>query len=106
MDMDMKSMNSLKSNLVAEKMSQGDYKCCLENPCTYCLIKEGSCDCLAEVMAGEHPCGECIGEILEGNGNHFLAEYFARAIADETGEHDALKRIIAEKYNVSIEIQK
>ena len=54
---------------------------------------------------GKHPCGECIGEILEGHGNPLISEYFARAIAEKTGQEDAIKRIIAEKYNMPVEEQ-
>ena len=36
-------------------------------------------------MNGKHPCGECIGEIMEGKGNALIAEYFATAIAEEVG---------------------
>jgi len=52
-----------------------------------------------------HPCGECIGEILEGHGNPYLAEYFAAAIAEEVGEQhlEILKQIISEEYDISIE---
>jgi hypothetical protein len=58
-------------------------------------------------MNGVHPCGECIGEILEGHGNRFIAKYFAKSIAEEVGEQylDVIKQIISEKYNISIEEQ-
>lgn len=101
----------LKNKIIGEQIPQGNYKCCLEKPCTYCIEKtpghgEGAiCNCLEDVMNGKHPCGECIGEILEGHGNVFLAEYFAKAIAEETGELDAIKKIISEKYEISIEEQ-
>ncbi len=86
----------------------GDYACCLEKPCTYCIEKspkhgEGAtCTCLEDIMNGVHPCGECIGEILEGHGNLFIAKYFATAIAEETGEEEAIQRIIKEKYGVPV----
>ena len=103
-------MISLKNNIIGEKISQGEYRCCLENPCTYCIgesledNEEIECDCLDNIVNGLHPCGECIGEILEGHGNHFLAEYFAIAIADEVGEQhlETLKQIISEKYGIPI----
>ncbi len=83
-------------------MMKGMYRCCLEEPCSYCLKKEDNCDCMDEVLNGEHPCGECIGEILEGKGNKFLAGHFAEAIADEVGvQHlETIKQIISEKYNI------
>ncbi len=100
---------SIKGTLLAE----GEYACCLEKPCTYCIAKtpghgEGaSCHCLDDVMNGVHPCGECIGEILEGHGNPFLAEYFATAIAEKVGlQHlDSLKAIISDIYDISVDEQ-
>lgn len=94
---------NMKLALVAEE----HYSCCLNKPCSYCLLTEGSCDCLEEVMNGEHPCGECMGEILEGKGNSYVAKYFARALSDELGEqyHDTLKEIISQKYNIPVEGQ-
>lgn len=90
-------MESMKKTLIAS----GLYKCCITDPCSYCLVKEGRCDCLDEVMNGETPCGECVGEILEGNGNRLIAPYFAQALSDELGEKDAIKRIISGKYGIS-----
>jgi hypothetical protein len=95
-----------KQNIQGELLSQGDYTCCLEKPCTYCIEKtpghgEGAaCTCLEDVVNGVHPCGECIGEILEGHGNPYLKEYFAEAIAEEVGEQhlETIKQIIEEKY--------
>ncbi len=90
-----------------------DYRCCLEKPCWYCIQKtpghgEGAkCTCLDDVMAGEHPCGECIGEILEGHGIKSLAPYYAKAIAHKVGEQhvDHLKSIIADMYDITVEEQ-
>ena len=97
---------ALKQNLVGALLPAGDYACCLQRPCTYCLEKTpghgvgATCHCLTDIVLGQHPCGECIGEILEGHGNPYLAKYFARAIAQEVGEQHlpALRQIIAEKY--------
>ncbi len=99
---------SLKNSIIGELINSGKYSCCLEKPCTYCIEKSpghgdgASCACLDDVMNGRHPCGECIGEILEGEGNPMIAKYFASALADEIGEQHkpALKRIIYEKYGV------
>lgn len=104
---------SYKDTMIHEQIQEGDYACCLKNPCAYCLEKtpghgEGAtCDCLADVVNGRHPCGECIGEILEGHGNPFLAEYFARAIAQEVGEkfYTPLTEIISDKYDISMDKQ-
>ncbi len=103
---------SLREDIHEDLMPHGDYRCCLEKPCTYCIEKtpghgEGAiCNCLEDIMNGVHPCGECIGEILEGHGNPFLAEYFAQAIAEKTGQEDAIKKIIGEKYGIPLEEQR
>ena len=102
-----------RDSMVMEMHNEGKYRCCLEKPCTYCIEKtpkhgEGAtCDCLADVVEGVHPCGECIGEILEGHGNPYLANYFANAIAEEVGkEHEeTLRQIISEKYDISLDEQ-
>ena len=102
-----------KNLMVSNQLLDGKYKCCLETPCNYCLEKtpkhgEGaSCSCLEDVMNGLHPCGECIGEILEGHGNKYIAAYFATAIAEEVGitHLPTLQQIIFEKYGVPVEDQ-
>jgi len=104
---------ALEHGIQQELRPQHRYRCCLKEPCAYCIGKtpehgEGaSCDCLADVVNGEHPCGECMGEILEGHGNPYLAEYYAKSLADELGEQHLpeLRLIIAEKYNISVEEQ-
>jgi hypothetical protein len=94
-------------------IDKGNYKCCLDKPCTYCIEKtpghgEGAtCTCLEDVINHKHPCGECIGEILEGHGNRFLAKHFASSIAEEVGEEhlDSIKQIISSKYDISTDEQ-
>ncbi len=98
---------SEQKEAIHQLIREGKYRCCLEKPCSYCFLKapdngeEAVCDCLDEVMNGEHPCGECMGEILEGHGNKFLSEYFPEAIADEVGGQylDTLEEIVDDKYN-------
>ena len=100
--------NSSVRAAVMDLVADGRYRCCLEKPCSYCYIEHGSsgdgavCDCVADIVAGSAPCGECIGEILEGNGNPLLAEYFASAIASETGasSRPALVRFVEETYGM------
>ena len=100
----------MKDQMIGEMIADEDYKCCLEKPCAYCIEKtpghgEGAtCKCLEDVMNGVHPCGECIGEIMEGHGNRFISKYFARAIAEEVGlDHlETLKLIMQDKYGVSV----
>jgi len=102
-----------KDSVIQNLMPNGNYRCCLEKPCSYCIGKtpnhgeSASCDCLNDIVNGRAPCGECMGEILEGHGNPYLAEYFAVAIADEVGEQhlNTLKQIISEKYEITIEDQ-
>ncbi len=104
---------SHKDTIIHEQIQEGDYACCLVKPCTYCIEKtpghgEGAaCHCLDDVVNGRHPCGECIGEILEGHGNPFLAEYFAKSIAEEVGEqyYTPLTGIIEDKYGKPAEEQ-
>ena len=111
------SMEERRNSFVLQKegmqhdlMEKGMYRCCLEKPCTYCIEKtpghgEGAaCNCLEDVVNGVHPCGECIGEILEGHGNPYLEEYFAEAIAEEVGmQHlDTIEQIIEEKYRKDV----
>ena len=105
------NMISLKNSIHGDLLNNGGYKCCLEKPCTYCIEKtpghgEGAtCTCIEDLINGVHPCGECIGEILEGHGNLYLAEYFAEAISEKTGEKEAIMRIIEDKYGIAISEQ-
>ncbi len=94
-------------------IADGRYKCCLETPCTYCFTDREHhdnklvCDCLTDIMNGKAPCGECIGEILEGEGEKLIAEYFATSIAEEMGYEylDMIQQIIEEKYNIPMSQQ-
>ncbi len=87
-----RALSAEVSEGVRALIASGRYQCCLQNPCTYCFTDPSHqeralvCDCLEEVVNGEAPCGECLGEILEGKGNPLLAEYFAAAISDSLGE--------------------
>jgi len=114
------NMEEMRDHFVSQKddmhkgmLADSDYRCCLEKPCVYCIEKtpghgEGAtCSCLEDVVEGRHPCGECIGEILEGHGNKFLSKYFAQSIAEEVGEEhiETLKQIISQKYEIDIENQ-
>ena len=108
-----KKMIAEKDEIIRSLLAEGRYKCCLKEPCSYCFFdsdhmnEELICDCLEDVMNGGHPCGECIGEILEGNGNPLISEYFAIAIADEIGPNYLLmlRQIISEKYGVPVDQQ-
>ncbi len=102
-----------QNNGIKNLLAEGRYKCCITKPCSYCFSdpdhqdEELVCDCLEDLMNGKHPCGECIGEILEGNGNPLISEYFATAIAEKVGESHllALKQIVADKYDMPVDQQ-
>lgn len=102
-----KAWIALADNIRGQMAREGKYNCCLEKPCWYCIYKDpkhgegAACDCRNDVLNGRHPCGECIGEILEGNGLPELKQYYAKAIAEEVGqEHLAhLEDIISDVYS-------
>jgi hypothetical protein len=107
-------MVAMRDEMWHEMLPDGDYACCLHKPCSSCAMLdphhgEGSaCTCLDDVMNGRHPCGECVGGIIGGRGNPFLAKYFARSLADgQPGPYyEALKQIVADKYGVAEDEQK
>ena len=91
-------------------MSGSKYGCCSLTPCIFCLNDpehNGVCDCFEEVINGESPCTECVGNILQGNSNKYLAKSFAKAISEKMGDEYllTLKEIIAQKYNVPVNEQ-
>ncbi|MBS1269591.1 MAG: hypothetical protein MAG794_00542 [Gammaproteobacteria bacterium] len=104
---------AMKGHMHGELLPVRAYRCCLDKPCSKCLEKTpghgigATCDCLADIMNGKHPCGECIGEIMEGHGNPLISEYFAAAIAEEVGERykPMLMEFVAERYGMPIERQ-
>jgi hypothetical protein len=52
----------------ADLARQGRYACCVEPPCTQCLLKYGECRC-REAIRKEGPCcGECTEAWIEGRG--------------------------------------
>ena len=100
------SWMAIADNIRGELAMNGKYDCCLEEPCWYCIQKtpghgEGAeCTCRQDILNGEHPCGECIGEILEGHGLVELKPYYAKAIAHKVGsQHEGhLQAIIDDMY--------
>lgn len=96
----------IADNIRGKLAMEGKYDCCLKEPCWYCIQKtpkhgEGAeCTCRQDVLRGKHPCGECIGEILEGHGLRELKPYYAKALAEEVGsQHEAhLQEIIDNLY--------
>ena len=104
---------SHRDSMVEEMLEHGDYRCCLEKPCNTCLTLDpwhgegASCECLEDLVNGKAPCGECVGGILAGRGNPYLAEYFVQAIAEGVGvQHIAtLEEIIKDKYDFPVNKQ-
>lgn len=104
---------SQKEAIIKKLIAQGEYQCCLKKPCISCIEESPdhgqgiTCKCMRDVVNWNSPCGECMGEILEGRGNPYLVQYFAIALADQIGEQylDTLKQIISEKYGISIREQ-
>lgn len=98
---------SLADNIRGQMAREGMYNCCLLKPCWYCIYKDpkhgegAACDCRNDILNGKHPCGECIGEILEGNGLPELKPYYAKAIAEEVGQEHLvhLENIINDVYS-------
>jgi len=103
---------ALKQALISKIKDEGRYRCCLKKVCARCLLHyhrdKVVCPCADDVMAGRAPCGECIGEILEGKGEPAYASHFAKAIAAEVGSKhlDTLRKIISDKYKISVEQQR
>lgn len=85
---------------------EGKYSCCLKKPCWYCIQKtpghgEGAeCTCLQDVLEGRNPCGECIGEIMEGHGLDELKPYYDESIGYKVGTENqgCLQKIIDDMY--------
>lgn len=38
---------------------QGDYNCCVQPACDWCLLHEGECDCYENLKAGKEVCPGC-----------------------------------------------
>ncbi len=112
LQMSMDQLGELKDRQIASLIDADRYKCCLEEPCGYCLFKNKGqdglvCDCLKDVMEGEAPCGECVGEILEGEGNPLLAAYFSKALIEEFGEanRQLIDSLVNQRYPNHIKTQ-
>lgn len=95
-----KNLSELKDQEIKRLIAEGKYRCCLEKPCSYCFFKYQKCDCLDKIVNKKAPCGECLGEILEGEGNLYLVKYFPEALTEKLGKEykKTIEKIIAEKY--------
>lgn len=54
--------------LKAQLAKTGRYACCVEPPCTECLLKYGECHCRDTVRKEGPCCGECTEAWVEGRG--------------------------------------
>lgn len=52
----------------AELTEQGEYNCCVQPSCDWCLLHEGECECYANVKAGKEVCPGCGLGWHNGNG--------------------------------------
>jgi hypothetical protein len=52
----------------AQLAKTGRYACCVEPPCTECLLKYGECHCRETVRKEGPCCGECTEAWVEGRG--------------------------------------
>lgn len=48
--------------------SEGRYSCCVDPPCSECLLRHGACHCREAVRNRRAACGECTGGWVEGRG--------------------------------------
>lgn len=55
-------LTQIKTRLEAVKtqlFDDGEYNCCVEPSCHWCALHEGSCDCFANLQAGDAVCPGC-----------------------------------------------
>ncbi|MFQ5707851.1 MAG: hypothetical protein ACE5HO_10405 [bacterium] len=55
-------LEKIKGNLKlvkAELAKEGEYNCCIQPACNWCLLHEGECDCNVAVKKGEEVCPGC-----------------------------------------------
>ena len=70
-EVDLASVN-LMDAVHAQMMTaeeDGMYDCCLQMPCSQCLVMMGACPCEANAMSGEGVCHECKGGWDAGGGD-------------------------------------
>ena len=52
-----------------DKLTQENkYGCCLKEPCNFCALNMGECDCYKDLKKGEHVCVECYAGWQQGKG--------------------------------------
>ena len=60
-----------KANLTEAKAklaTEGNYGCCIKEPCSMCAMEHGKCGCYEEVKRHEAVCNECYGGWMSGKG--------------------------------------
>ncbi len=65
------TLEQVKGELEKVKMAvanEGDYLCCVEPACDWCLLKEGECTCRINLEEGEEVCAGCGLGWHNGNG--------------------------------------
>ena len=66
------TVENVKAEIQELKMKlapEGKYACCIDEPCNYCLLHEGECDCAKDLQKGKHVCIECYAGWQQGKGN-------------------------------------
>ena len=66
------TLEKVKADIQELKMKlapEGKYACCIDEPCNYCLLHEGECDCAKDLQKGERVCIECYSGWQQGKGN-------------------------------------
>ncbi|MGH9463766.1 MAG: hypothetical protein ACRD1X_21395 [Vicinamibacteria bacterium] len=43
----------------AQLFDRGQYNCCIQPPCDWCALHEGSCACLSNLLGGDAVCPDC-----------------------------------------------
>ncbi|MEE2708283.1 MAG: hypothetical protein VYA69_01635 [Gemmatimonadota bacterium] len=65
------TLEQVKGDLAKVKMAaanEGDYLCCVEPACDWCLLKEGECTCRINLEEGGEVCAGCGLGWHNGNG--------------------------------------
>jgi len=101
------------TDAVRAAIAEGRYQCCLAEACTSCFVRHQNeneellCDCLEDIVTGNAPCRACVDGILAGDGNQYLAEYFAKSLSERVGtdRYPELVALVTEHYGISAEQQ-
>ena len=70
-DMRSEEMKVAAATIMKEKaklIKEGNYVCCLKNPCNQCALMMGMCPCGKNAATGNPVCHECKGGWAAGDG--------------------------------------